>query len=334
MAFIAAHYNLDFSQHYLAQPLAAHGYGFLGWNTRYCGREPYFLLDRALVDLGLGVRWLRERGASAVVLLGNSGGGSLLAAYHAQSQAPVVRPPHGLRLAAGIDELPAAELYISLVAHPGRPQVFTNWLDPAVLDESDPLATDPELDMYDLANGPPYGAEFIDRYRVAQRARNERITDWCRRELDRLEAGGHPDRLFTVHRTWADLRFLDAAIDPSDRPVPGCYLGDPQLANKGIEGIGTVSSLRTWLSMWSLQRSQCNADEYLSLIDVPTLVIQARADTGVFPSDALAIFDALATSDKQLVELQGDHYFLEPPQAREELASLLASWVRERVGEP
>ncbi len=85
VAFIGAHYNLDFSEHYLAELLARHGFGFLGWNTRYCGQDGYFRFDRALSDIGLGVGWLREHGAEVVVLLGNSGGGSLLAAYGAAS---------------------------------------------------------------------------------------------------------------------------------------------------------------------------------------------------------------------------------------------------------
>jgi len=32
-AFIATHYNVDFSEHYLASFLAERGYGFLGWMT-------------------------------------------------------------------------------------------------------------------------------------------------------------------------------------------------------------------------------------------------------------------------------------------------------------
>jgi hypothetical protein len=37
--FIATHYNVDFSEHYIAPYLASRGYGFLGWNTRYRGAE-------------------------------------------------------------------------------------------------------------------------------------------------------------------------------------------------------------------------------------------------------------------------------------------------------
>src|SRR4051794_15180838 len=68
-AVIATHYEVDFSEHYLAEPLAALGYGFLGWNTRFRGAGTYFALESALVDIGVGVRWLREEaGVEDVVL--------------------------------------------------------------------------------------------------------------------------------------------------------------------------------------------------------------------------------------------------------------------------
>src|SRR5262249_40660723 len=74
VAIIAAHYQIDFSEHYLADYMATRGIGFLGWNTRFRGFESSFLLDHALVDIGVGVRWLREtQGVETIVLLGNSG---------------------------------------------------------------------------------------------------------------------------------------------------------------------------------------------------------------------------------------------------------------------
>ena len=85
-AFVATHYNVDFSEHYLGLLLAAQGYGFLGWNTRFRGNEAYFLLEHALIDIGVGVAWLRDQpGIEQVVLIGNSGGGSLMASYQSQA---------------------------------------------------------------------------------------------------------------------------------------------------------------------------------------------------------------------------------------------------------
>ena len=99
---IATHYQIDFSEHYLADYMATRGIGFLGWNTRFRGFESSFLLDHALVDIGVGVRWLREvQGVETVVLLGNSGGGSLMAAYQAQAVDPHVTPLEGMRPGGG-----------------------------------------------------------------------------------------------------------------------------------------------------------------------------------------------------------------------------------------
>ena len=283
VAFIATHYNVDFSEHYLASFMAERGFGFLGWNTRFRGNEAHFLLDHALAEIGVGVRWLREQaGAEQVVLLGNSGGGSLMAAYQSQATEPSVRPVTGMRPLPAIEDLPPGDLYVALAAHSGRPEVLTAWLDASVTDESDPTSADPDLDPFDPGNGPPFSADFQWRYRAAQRDRNERITGWALAELDRLAGTRARDRLFTVPRSWADLRMIDPSIEPSDRRPNWCYLGDPMRANYGVFGVGTVSTLRSWLSMWSLRTSQCTAAPHLARITQPALVIHATADTGVF----------------------------------------------------
>jgi pimeloyl-ACP methyl ester carboxylesterase len=203
-------------------------------------------------------------------------------------------------------------------------------MDASVTDETDPLATDPSLDLFNPENGPPYAPEWVARYRAAQTARNHRITAWAKDELQRLREAGVTDRVFTLQRTWADPRFVDPALDPSDRPTPACYLGDPARANRGVFGIGIMSTLRTWLEMWSLEDSRCGGAEHLAKIELPALVIQPTQDTGVFPSDAAAIFEALASSDKQRLDLEGDHYFREPSGARDVVADAIAEWVAAR----
>ena len=331
-AFIATHYNVDFSEHYLGPLLAARGFGFLGWNTRFRGAEPFFLLEHALIDIGAGVRWLREEaGVEKLVLLGNSGGGSLMGAYQSQALSPSIRPARGLPLPDAVNELLPADYYVSLNAHQGRPEVLTAWFDPAVTDEGDPTSVDPALDMYDERNRPPYGADFVERYRAAQVARNDRITDWALEELDRLAKRGVPDRLFNLYRTWADLRLLDGSLDPSDRPVGVCYAGDPKRANYSPFGIGSSNTLRTWLSMWSLRESDCCGAPHLEKITQPSLVVQSLADTGCFPSDARAIYQSLAASDKQLELVAGSHYLDAPADARDAVCDRVAGWLSERL---
>ncbi|MDH4077060.1 MAG: alpha/beta hydrolase [Acidimicrobiia bacterium] len=332
VGFIATHYNVDFSEHYLGSYLAERGYGFLGWNTRFRGDERTFLLDHAVAEIGVGVRWMKEEaGVDTVVLVGNSGGGSLMGAYHSQAVEPNIVPTVGMPALPAIEGLIRGDLYVFVSAHPGRPEIFTNWMDAAVVDELDPVATDPSLDVFNPDNGPPFSADFVARVRAAQRARNARITAWAIDELERCGAAGYRDRLFVTNRVWADPRFVDPELDPNNRPPNSCYLGDPARANRNIYGVGLVSSLRTWLSMWSLEHSQCQAAPHLARLRVPTLLIDADADSGVFPSDADAILGAVAATDKSRVTIAGDHYFREPDGARDRVADAIADWVAART---
>ena len=332
VAFIATHYNVDFSEHYLAPLLAEKGFGFLGWNTRYRGNEPWFILEHALLDIAAGIAWLREEArVQKIVVLGNSGGGSLMGAYLSQATSPNIRPVPGMRLPGGLDDLPVADFYISLNAHGGRPEVLTDWMDPSVTDERDPLSIDEALNMYNPENGPPYSPAFIEKYRAAQRARNQRITDWVVSEIERLSVRGVYERLFTMARVWADLRLMDASIDPSRRPIGVCYAGDAQKANFDARGIGSSSTLRSWLSMWSLEHSKCSGPQHLSQITVPSLVIQSDADTGVFPGDAEQIYRCLASVDKTLEMVPGDHYLTEPEGAREQVTGRIVEWLSDRL---
>lgn len=310
VAVIATHYQIDFSEHYLAEYLAARGIGFLGWNTRFRGFESGFVLKHALEDIGVGVRWLREvAGVETVVLLGNSGGGSLMAAYQAETS--------------------GAEGYVASAAHPGRPDVLTAWMDGSVLDENDPVPSDPDLDLFDERNGPPYSDEFIVRYRTAQVARNNAITDWAEAELERVRAAEFADRPFTVMRTWADPRMVDPTLEPTNRPANSCYAGIPLQANRSARGIAAATTLRNWLGMWSLRTAKTRAEPHLARITCPALVINADQDTGVFPSDADRIFDALASTDRHRHSIDTDHYFA-TPGARDKQADLITEWIGQR----
>ena len=196
----SAPYNVDFSP---ARPL--HGGArsrVSAQNTRFRGNEAHFLLDHALAEIGVGVRWLREHaGAERVVLLGNSGGGSLMAAYQSQAVEPNVTPVAGMRPLSTIEDLPAGDLFLALAAHSGRPEVLTNWLDPSVTDETDPLATDPAAarvrgDSGQLRHGVPASCQ-----RLAQRA-GMSGSQTGRARLAALADARARDRLFNLYRTW------------------------------------------------------------------------------------------------------------------------------------
>jgi esterase/lipase len=99
-----------------------------------------------------------------------------------------------------------------------------------------------------------------------------------------------------------------------------------------VYGLGPLNTARTWLSMWSLKESQCQAAPHLARIALPSLVVPGTADNGVFDSDAQSIYDGLAATDKTLIKLHADHYFLEPAGRRDELADTLTGWVAAHGG--
>ena len=326
VAMFAAHYNVDFMEHYFAPYACERGYAFLGWNTRFRGAEDQFLLEHALVDIGVGTRWLKEQaGVDTLILLGNSGGSSLLAAYQGEATVSTMAAEHTGALKDALGSFVKGDAFVSLNAHLGRPDVMTDWMDASVTDEWDPAATDASLDPFNPQNGPPYSEEFIARYRQAQRDRNQRITDWVKAEKVRLAEFGIDDRNFALARTWGDLRCMDPSIDPSDRKPQWCYRGDPVEANKGA-GIGRSCSLNSWLSMWSLETSRCQSAEHLAKFDVPTLVVQGTADEGVFPRDARGIYDLVGTPHKELRMVPGAHYLEGSDSDRRNAATIIFDW--------
>ena len=75
-----------------------------------------------------------------------------------------------------------ADGVVFIAAHLSRAETLTEWLDPSVLDETNPDKRDAALDIYNASspNKPPYSADFVKTFRAGQLARNRRITQWVR----------------------------------------------------------------------------------------------------------------------------------------------------------
>src|ERR1700742_4338906 len=251
-AVVFIHPTANFLGHYALPTLARCGVAAIGMTTRYIGNDSNLNVENVLLDIGATVRYLREHGYQRVVLAGNSGGGTVVPYYQAQAEHPTVTTPPGGGpdlTAAGL--LPADALVL-FMAHPSRARLSMEWLDPAITDESAPFTRDADLDAFNPRNGPPFSAEFIARYRAAQLGRNRRITAWAQERLAVLTGGGHwpsglHDLPFVVDRTSADVRFLDAGIDASDRPTGSTLWGRPEVANYLPAGISRYTTLRSWI---------------------------------------------------------------------------------------
>lgn len=331
VGIVLMHPAADFMQHYALAPFAQMGFAALGVNPRFSD-ESNAIMEQCVLDLASGIAYLREVGCERVALLGNSGGGGLAAFYQAEAERPLVKnTPAGDAPDLTAADLPAAEALILLNAHQGRPQVLTSYLDPSVVDESDPIATDASLDMFDPANGPPYAPEFVERYRAAQVERNHRITRWAERRLTELDERGYRDQAFVVHRTIAALEFLDLSLSPSDRPL-GWYSGtDVQYQNRAASSLARFNTLRSWLSQFGLSTSNALSGPNLARVDAPVLVLQSTADQGIFPKDAEALHAAAGSADKELYWIAGGgHFFAGQPDLQQQTLEHIADWLSPR----
>ena len=311
--------------------LAHAGHHVIYCNSRFRGTDSALLMEKVVEDLGECIKDAKNRlGYDKVVLAGWSGGGSLSAFYQQQAQKPTVTAsPSGDGPDLTKLGLIPADGIMMLAAHISRHGTLTEWLDASILDESDPSKRDPELDLYnpDNPNQPPYTAEFLERYRAAQIARNRRITKWVKEKLAELKAAGRADDefAFVVHGTMADPRWLDPTVDPNDRAPRTTYLGDPQVVNNGPVGLARFCTLRSWLSQWSYDDANGDAVKCGPDIAVPALVIGNRADDACTPSHTHRLFEAIGHPDKEMYEIAGANHYYSGPNSAEPCAKRSAS---------
>jgi len=326
------HPSSNFIGHYLLEPLSRRGVDAVGMNTRYLANDSSLIMENCVLDVAATIGYLRgECGYEKVVLVGNSGGGGLAALYQSQAEkADIIHTPAGDPPNLTIAELSRVDGLIELMAHPGRAITYTDWLDAAIVDESDPFTRDATLDLFDERNIPPYDEQFVRRYRAAQLARNRRITAWVRgrlEQLDRVTAGAVSDLPFVVHGTCADPRFLDLALEPSDRET-GTLWGDTYPANFSPSTLGHMTSLRSWLSQWSVNDTNCDALRHLARVSVPVLVVHGTADKTCTPAQAREMFDAVPHDRKQIVSIpRARHYFDDQPELVEQAADHVLDWL-------
>ena len=337
-AVILSHPRGDFSVHYAAPLLAAAGYAVLGFGTRYMNNDTDCLHEACTIDVETVYNEMKRRGAEAVVLLGNSGGGSLMALAHAER---------------GI-----GDGWVGMAAHPGEGVFMLQVIDPSVADESDPFSTVPELDMYNPDNGwrpwpEPcvYDKEWLKRYRAAQVERVARIDAIAKASIaESIDAGSRLrgvdnqaqtvqwrelrrravfTKYMVIYRTLADPAYLDLSIDPDERPMGSLFaFPDPFDANYGRGGLGRSMTARGWLSTWSGLSSHAKLADTMPKVKVPTLLIHPTADTEIRIWQAKEIVDNSGAADKTYIEMKGAPHYLEGHR-REALAHV-ADWLAQR----
>ena len=337
-AIILSHPRGDFSVHYACPLLAAAGYAVLGFGTRYMNNDTDCLHEQCTIDVETVHQEMKRRGAQAVVLLGNSGGGSLMALAHAER---------------GI-----GDGWVGMAAHPGEGVFMLQVIDPSVADENDPFATVPELDMYNPDNGwrpwpepSSYDPQWVERYRKAQVERVARLDAMAQASIDDARVAGGSLRgldpvtetrawreqrrraVFTkymvIYRTLADPAYLDLSIDPDDRPMGSLFaFPDPFDANYGRGGLARTMTARGWLSTWSGLSSHAKLADTMPKVQIPTLLIHPTADTEIRVWQARQIVDNSGAADKTYVEMKGAPHYLEGH--RQEAIAHVVDWLKKR----
>ena len=314
------------------QALARAGIHVLCAGSRFARNDSPLIMEKVVLDLGAYIRHAKEKwGYEKILLCGWSGGGALSLFYQSQAEKPTVKQtPAGDPI--DLSGLIPADAFIFQAAHLSRARIFSEWIDPSVIDENDPDRRDPELDIYDprCPNQPPYSKEFVAKFRSAQLARVRKKTVWVKEILAKLKSlkGGEMERGFVTYRTLCDLRFMDPAIEPNDRKPRWSFLGNPETANTGPVGIGRFSTLRAWLSQWSVDDSNADGPRCAASVSVPLLAIENSADDAVPQPHARVIHDAAASRDKTFRVIKGaTHYYQGQPELLKQAVDLCVGWM-------
>lgn len=303
---------------------------------RYNRNDGPLIMENVVRDYGAYVRHAKEVwGYEKLVLGGWSGGGSLTAFYQSQAEKPqVTQTPAGDPV--DLSGLIPGDAMIFHAAHLSRAEVLQDFIDPSVLDEHNPAIRDLELDLYDPRNPnkPPYSADYLAHFRAAQVRRIRQRTTYVKEVLHQLRTAGGKEieRAIVTHRTLAEPRFLDGAIDPNDRVIGHCFLGEPEAANSSPAGLARFSTLRAWLSQWSADDTNAHALKHAPHISVPLLAIENSGDDAVPQPHVRRFYEAAGSTDKRFEVMQGaNHYYSGQPEHCAACVAMVFSWLEERA---
>jgi hypothetical protein len=191
IAVIVMHSDGDHLAPPAAGELAKRGYRALGAAVSNHD-DP---LDEKLLDVNVAVNFLRQYpGVRKVITLGHSGGATLMSAYQnvAENGVQAFQGPEKLIKCSDIGILLPADGVMLLDSNYGNGAMTLLSLDPAVTSEGSGKNLDPELDLFNPANGydprgSTYRDEFIRKYQKAQGERNNRLIGAALERLHALE---------------------------------------------------------------------------------------------------------------------------------------------------
>lgn len=184
IAILVMHSDEDYLAFPTGPEMAERGYTALCANVMSKEGMIFSLADK-MKSVAAAVKYLRSLpSVEKIVLMGHSGGGTLMSAYQAIAEnGPAVFQGNEMILPyPGNERLPPADGMLLLDANWGNAVMQLFSLDPAVESENSGMMIHAWLDLFDPANGfspagSVYPPEFIRRFQTSQSERNNGLID-------------------------------------------------------------------------------------------------------------------------------------------------------------
>ena len=276
-AVVVIHSDSDYLNFTAGPNLAQRGFLTLCANVEHPG-DP---LEKRLPNVKLAIEKVKAQpGIANVVILGHSGGATLMSCYQAVAEngAAVFQDDHRIVKMGEVEPLPAADAVMLIDSNFGNGVMTLVSLDPAITDETHGTKQDPAYDAftheagYSKNGGVRYTEDFKAKYYGAQAKRQERLISYA---LDRLSAleqnaaryeddeplivpGGSQiapnNRLFPqdqhmLAHTKGEYDLIHADGSVTHQQIPSVRTARPGIQPTPLYGLGAMTTtVRTYLS--------------------------------------------------------------------------------------
>ncbi len=299
---IVVHAAADYSVWNICGELAKRGYRTLGSVVQ----DPYAALDDKLLDVRRCVEFFRAYpGVEKIVLMGHSGGATLMSAYQraAENGIASLQGDDMLVKLSLTEELPPADGIMTLDSNWGNGSMTVFSIDPAVKDDDNGCDLDPEYDYFEEKTGYSgqdtcYTEAFKKKFFAAQARRNNAIVRRALTRLEQIESG--------KGRFRDDEAFIIAGADqilPCNRLIPQ----DPHLLHHTREEHDLIHAdgSITHEIVYSLRRSLIDSS--------PTPLFHAAASVGTVRSylteHAVLATEEYAIHEDRVTGIDWDHVY-------------------------
>lgn len=189
---IVMHSDADYLGHSAGPKLSERGYTVLCANVAQSDSN----METKILNLKTSVKYLHAYpGIEKVILLGHSGGATLMTAYQTIAENGVKSVQDKMvKISNAVDNLPAADGVMLLDANWGNGPMMLFSLDPAVNQEGKGVNLNPEYDIFNIKNGyskdgAKYNEEFKKNYFKAQGNRFNSLIKQAQDTIIKLDKG-------------------------------------------------------------------------------------------------------------------------------------------------